>query len=31
MTRDIAVVGIVCDVPSAKNVDEFWQLLANGK
>jgi acyl transferase domain-containing protein/thioesterase domain-containing protein/acyl carrier protein len=27
---DIAIVGISCRFPGAKNTDEFWQNLANG-
>lgn len=30
MQHDIAVIGMVCRVPGAENIDEFWTMLANG-
>jgi acyl transferase domain-containing protein/acyl carrier protein/SAM-dependent methyltransferase len=30
-TLDIAVVGMSCRFPGAKNVDEYWTLLSEGK
>ncbi len=30
MTEPIAIVGMSCRFPKAKNIDEFWQLLVNG-
>ncbi len=29
MTEPIAIVGMSCRFPKAKNIDEFWQLLVN--
>ena len=28
---DIAIIGISCRFPGARNVDEFWQNIADGK
>ncbi|QUI21910.1 SDR family NAD(P)-dependent oxidoreductase [Vallitalea pronyensis] len=28
--KDIAVIGIGLDLPCAKNVDEYWELIVNG-
>ena len=28
---EIAVIGMVCRFPKAKNIDEFWKNLAEGK
>jgi len=30
MTEPIAIVGMSCRFPKARNLDEFWQLLVNG-
>jgi phthiocerol/phenolphthiocerol synthesis type-I polyketide synthase E len=27
---DIAIIGMACRVPGAKNIDEFWHNLRNG-
>lgn len=29
--RDIAVIGMVCRVPGADHIDEFWQMLTEGR
>lgn len=29
-TSDIAIVGMACRLPGAKNIEEFWQNLKNG-
>ncbi|WP_392538803.1 beta-ketoacyl synthase N-terminal-like domain-containing protein [Legionella sp. 227] len=29
--EEIAVIGMSCQFPGAKDIDEFWQLLAEGK
>lgn len=31
MQHDIAVIGMVCRVPGAENVEAFWDLLAKGQ
>ena len=30
ISLDVAIIGMVCRVPGAKNTDEFWQNLCNG-
>jgi acyl transferase domain-containing protein/acyl carrier protein len=30
ITLDVAIIGMVCRVPGAKNTDEFWRNLCNG-
>jgi len=30
ITLDVAIIGMVCRVPGAKNIDEFWTNLSNG-
>lgn len=29
--RDVAVVGMICRVPGAKDISDFWQLLVDGR
>ena len=30
-TRDIAVIGMACCFPSADNIDQYWDIIKNGK
>ncbi|MGD8122883.1 aminotransferase class I/II-fold pyridoxal phosphate-dependent enzyme [Vibrio sp. TRT 2004] len=30
-TKDLAIIGIGCNFPGARNVDEFWKLLVDGR
>lgn len=31
MSRDLAVIGMVCAVPGAENIEQFWDMLLHGK